>query len=285
MLLLYIDESGGFDRRTEDAEHVTVGGLVIYERAIEALRSQVDGIMAEALDPQNRGLEIHAAAMTAGRGAWRKIPSEIRQLLLLRLASFLGAFGSVDPCFRLLAVVRAPLAVPMADPLERVFEELFLRFRSMLDRMSREGDDQLGVVVADEARYERILQPLVAKWRDSGIARRRLGRLDRLVEVPLFVDSQATRLLQMADVVAHAVWRFYERHNDDLIGPMLSGFDTESGVMHGLVHLVPNYKQCPCPACVSRLAKVRLRASLSRSRGAQQPLPLDEALSNPKARR
>lgn len=220
MLLLYIDESGGFERQRQDLEHVTVGGVAIHEQAIEPFRARVDEVMATVLDPQNRGLEIHAAAMTAGRGAWRKIPRDVRYDLLVRLSALLGSFQP-DPGYGLLAVARAPLAVPKVDPLERVFEELLLRFRSMLDRLSQEDDQQFGIVVADEAKYEQILQPLVAEWRDTGVARHRLGRLDRLVEVPLFVDSQATRLLQMADVVTHAVWRFYEHRNDDLIGPML----------------------------------------------------------------
>jgi len=145
--------------------------------------------------------------------------------------------------------------VPAADPLERVFEELLLRFRSMLDRMSRTDGEQFGIVIADEAKYERIFQPLLAEWRDTGIRRRRLGRLDRLVEVPLFVDGKTTRLRQMVDLVAHSMWRCYERRIPDLVGPMLPGFYADSGVMHGLVHLASNYRQCPCPACVSRVAR------------------------------
>ncbi len=270
--MLYIHESGGFDRRSEDLEHVTVGGLAIHECTIERFRTRVDDLMAEVLDPPNRELEIHAAAMTAGRGPWRKMPRPVRFDLLHRLSSLLGSFPSVDPSFGLLAVARAPLAVPAADPLERVFEELLLRFRSMLDRMSREDSEQFGIVIADEAKYERILQPLVAEWRHTGIRRRRLGRLDRLVEVPLFVDSKTTRLLQMADLVAHSVWRFYERRISDLVGPMLPGFYADSGVMHGLVHLVPNYQQCPCPACVSRIARLRLRADRVRSYPRQSSL-------------
>jgi hypothetical protein len=64
------------------------------------------------------------------------------------------------------------------------------------------GSD-LGIVVADKARYESTLQPVVGQWRDIGT---RFARLTRLVEVPLFVDSKAARLVQAADLVAHAVW-------------------------------------------------------------------------------
>jgi hypothetical protein len=40
--------------------------------------------------------------------------------------------------------------------------------------------------------------------------------------------------------------------------PMLGAFDTEGGVIHGLVHLVRDYRRCPCPACVSRATAARL---------------------------
>ncbi len=76
----------------------------------------------------------------------------------------------------------------------------------MLLRLRYEGDDQLGLVIADKAKYEGVLQPIVQGWRTRGT---RFGRLGRLAEVPLFIDSKATRLTQAADFVAHGVYRYY----------------------------------------------------------------------------
>ena len=118
-----------------------------------------------------------------------------------------------------------------------------------------------GIVICDEARHEQVIQPLVAKWRDSGDGRQfwRLKPLRAVVEVPLFADSGVTRLLQLADLVAHIVFLYYERRDDTLIGPSWRAFSNDGGVMHGLTHLTPDFRICSCPACISRMTRGRLR--------------------------
>jgi hypothetical protein len=135
--------------------------------------------------------------------------------------------------------------VPNVDPIERCFEELFMRFTQMLVRT---GSD-LGLVVADEARHEAMLQPVVSRWRERGT---RFAKLTRLVEVPLFVDSRAAQLVQAADLVAHAGWLLYERQDSHLLKPLTGSFDCVDGILHGLVHLDVNWRTCTCAACQSR---------------------------------
>jgi hypothetical protein len=257
MLLLYLDESGSFDK---DREHSVLGGVAIHVADIDDFRDQVEKIICGWIDEHNRHLELHATAMRTGSKVWRKIPQDTRHGLLRALLELLGSFQSrTGHGFALFAVVRKPRSIPGVDPLERSLEELLFRFRSMLDRLSGSGEPQFGVVVADEAKHEQVVQPLVVRWRDTGTRRRWMGRLDRIVEVPLFVDSKTTRLLQMADIVAHSVYQFYENQDGSWIGPMLPAFDTDEGVMHGLVHLCDTYRRCACPACVSRMARDRQR--------------------------
>jgi hypothetical protein len=245
---------------------------------IDHFRTRVDAIIAQHINEHNRSIELHANAMRSGSKAWRKIPEDVRVVLLSAMVNFIGAYQPPSGHgFGLFGTARAPNAVPAADPLERSFEELLFRFRSMLDRLSRDGSPQFGVVVADEAKHEKVVQPLVVQWRATGTMRRGMGRLDRVVEVPLFVDSAATRLLQVADIVAHAVYLYYQKSDQSLIGPLLPAFDADDGVMHGLVHLCEvGYKNCPCPACVSRMTRDRLRVAVLRSlRGRDQDeLPL-----------
>lgn len=114
-------------------------------------------------------------------------------------------------------------------------------------RPKRLGPHEYGAVIADEARYEQVIQPMVASWQESGAARQfwRLKPLQRLVEVPLFADSGVTRLLQLADLVAHAVYVYYQTGSRQFIGPLLRSFVQSSGVMHGLMHLSPDHETCP----------------------------------------
>ena len=59
------------------------------------------------------------------------------------------------------------------------------------------------------------------------------GNLRNLAEVPLFVDSQASRIIQIADLVAWAVWRRYEFQDTRYFDRIVSRFDSEGGVLHG----------------------------------------------------
>lgn len=251
MYLLYIDESGD---PHNTGEHFVVAGVAVHEAAVRSLNRAVEGVAATHLAPHLvglRGLELHAQAIRSGKDGWRGIPADVKAGLLSAVPRTVGRFARRADC-TLLAVVRAPGAVPGVDPLERVFEELLLRFNS---KLMRTGEER-GIAVADEAKYESVLQPLVRKWSTAGVRDRRLSRI---VEVPLFVDSHATRLTQAADFVSHAVWRHYEHGEDAMMDPLLAGFDASDGVLHGLVHLVESYRRCPCPACLSRVQAIRRR--------------------------
>ena len=99
------------------------------------------------------------------------------------------------------------------DPVEYAFEEICNRFNLFLNRNfksrgRRDADKQKGLAVMDESNYEQPLQALARNFRISGT---RWGHLRNMAEVPLFVDSQASRLVQLADMLAFALWRKYKK--------------------------------------------------------------------------
>jgi hypothetical protein len=53
-------------------------------------------------------------------------------------------------------------------------------------------------------------------------------------EVPVFIDSQASRLIQLADLVAYAIFLKFERGDDRYYKSIERCFDSEGGVVHGL---------------------------------------------------
>ena len=255
--LLYVDESGDPDN---PLGHFVLGGLALHESDVDPFRRRVEGIVRKYLHIQLRELELHAHSIRTGRNRWRGIPRDAKTSILADLSRLLGSYSSPHG-FALFTVIRAPGAVPHADPLQRTYEELLLRFNELLKRLSHvTGTPQFGIVVADRARYELIVQPIVSQWRTTGT---RFGRLKHIVDVPLFVDSKATRLIQLADMVAYASYRYYEAGDDLMLGRILRSFDTDQGVIHGLVHLVRNHRHCPCPACVSRIAASEMQGPRS----------------------
>ena len=260
--LLYVDESGDL---SDPQGHFVLGAVAVRDSEVRSLTRLIERLVARHLDEHLRGLELHAQHIRKGKGPWRSVPPRVKSGLLDDVSRALGSFSAQQGC-TLFAVVRAPLAVPSSEPLERCFEELLLRFSLMLRRVHEGGRPEMGLVIADKARYEDTLQPLVQAWQwTSGT---RFGRLSSLAEVPLFLDSRASRLTQVADLVAHGVYRRYAEDDSSLFDRLLPGFDRSEEVVHGLVHLVRNYLTCDCPACRSRAAALGTAPNPAGSGGA-----------------
>ena len=133
--------------------------------------------------------------------------------------------------------------------MELAFEYLCNRFDRFLGRLHRNGDTQRGLIILDESSYETSLQSLAHEFRTEG---HRWGQLYNLSDVPLFVNSKATRMIQYADLVAYALRRYYVKGDSSLFDIISARFDVEGGVLHGLVHHVAQEHACNCFACRQR---------------------------------
>jgi hypothetical protein len=259
MHILYVDDSGDVGNAT-DAFFV-LGGVSVFERGVYHLIKAVDAVVESfglADDPHD--IELHGSPMYTGRGTpWRGIPRNDRETMIRRALAVVVRRSST----RLFAIAIDRAAVSPRDPVEVAFEELCNRFNLFLQRINnRQTDSQRGLLVMDNMKHEKPLQALARHYRVNGA---RWGHFRNLAEVPLFVDSRASRLVQLADLVAFATWRRYEHQDGRLFEPLIPHFDTEGGVIHGLFHHRRiSAGACYCPACVSRLQRtlaLRMEAS------------------------
>lgn len=83
-------------------------------------------------------------------------------------------------------------------------------FNRYLKRLHRGGQTQRGIIVFDKATYETDIQSLATDFRKFG-----WGVIHNLCEVPLFLDSKASRLVQAADLIWYAL--FPRRHGMPLL--------------------------------------------------------------------
>lgn len=137
---------------------------------------------------------------------------------------------------------------------EYAFEQLSTRFDRFLRRRNlhkkRREYNHRGLMIVDESRYEGLFQNLASDYRVNGT---NWGKLNYLAEVPLFADSKATRLIQLADLVSYSLWQRYERDDQQYMKTFMSAFDNEASVYHGLYHRRKNKRpECKCPACYTR---------------------------------
>ncbi len=116
-------------------------------------------------------------------------------------------------------------------------------------RLRAGGDRQRGLLVLDKSTYETALQRLARDFQSIGT---HWGVLRNLADTPFFVDSKASRLVQVADHIAYAVFRRYNAHDSQYFDIIASKFDCADGVVHGLNHKQSVDPNCMCPACLSR---------------------------------
>ncbi len=253
MYLLYLDGSGSV--RNPNERYFILAGISVFERQIYHLISEADQYAASLGVGPGRDVELHASVMAAGRKApWK---GSIRRKRLEFIEGGLDLLKNAHWSVRTFAVAVDKQVVSPNDPVERAFEEICNRFNLYLTRLhNREGSQPRGLIVMDKSHYEETLQGLARRFREQGT---RWGNLRNLAEVPLFVDSAASRLIQIADLLAWAVWRRYEQMDARYFDRIAHRFDSEGGVIHGLFHFKPAGEPCQCPACLSRSVRDSMR--------------------------
>jgi hypothetical protein len=247
--LLYLDESGHPSGARGASTYFVLAGLAVHEEDCYPLAKSVAQLQERIVGPANAGLELHASRIWAGRNEWSKVPEALRHRLLdavfQRLTSWSAPSGRKPRLFA--AAIHKP-SFRGRSVLELAHEEVFARFDSFISRLHVNGDSHRSLVVADKSSYEALIQKLAPTWKRGG----RLGPLHGMVEVPLYVDSKASVLIQLADFVAWATWSYYERRHTRFMQYLNPHFDCDSGIQHGLTHMIRSYGTCGCVPCTSR---------------------------------
>lgn len=126
--------------------------------------------------------------------------------------------------------------------LEHAFEQVVSRYHTYLDRIHAD----LGLIVQDRNDTAATrLTTLARKYHAKGTS---YGQVSRLVETPLFVDSQLTSMVQLADLAAYAVRRFFENQERDLLDRLYPRFDRAQKRLVGIRHFTGK-QACTCHIC------------------------------------
>jgi hypothetical protein len=246
MYLLYLDDSGSVANQNEN--YFVLGGVAIFERQIHWLAQEMETLAASIEKQRPAGVEFHASEIFSGRAApWNGMKKEDRRAVIRDVLAIMARSHESTRAFAC-AVHKA--SFQCQDPVELAFEDLCSRFDMLLKRIyHRDRTPERGLLVLDKSTYETGLQKLARDFRTLGT---RWNLLVNLVEVPLFVDSSASRAVQLADHIAYAVFRRYESGDTSYFDIIQSKFDSEEGRLHGLVHKTLSDPGCMCPACLSR---------------------------------
>lgn len=245
MYLLYLDDAGSPGNSAE--AYFVLGGICVFEAQVEWFTREIDKLAAPYNAAAPEDVEFHASAVFSRRAApWDKLSSdEARGTLKSVLQVVNKSYNST--CLFACAIDKKAYAG--YDPVAMAFEDLCKRFDLFLSRLKSAGDSQRGMIILDKTTRETSLQKLSREFRKVGT---QWGSLKNIADTPFFVDSRASRLVQIADHVAYSVFRRYNSGDAQYFDVIAHRFDTDDNVIHGLVHKHAERYACTCPACLSR---------------------------------
>jgi hypothetical protein len=228
MHLLYADESGSIGEPTE--RFFVLAGLAVFEREPHWLEQDLDRIAARFDSDQPHLIELHGSPMRAGKGGWRRYSKAAREKAILD-ALQIGIRNRYPHKTRLFGAVLEKKNFSGQDIAQIAFEQLSSRFDQYLGRLHQTGNTQRGLILFDKCSTEQRIQTLAREFKYAGHS---FGVTRNYAEVPVFIDSEASRLIQLADLVAYAIFRKFE-HNDSVFYDVIAScFDSDGGVVHGL---------------------------------------------------
>jgi len=131
---------------------------------------------------------------------------------------------------------------------EQAFEQIVSRFEMCLQNFSSgDNPDCYGLVVHDNnptVAHKHTL--LMRKFHKTGTL---WTSLTRIIETPLFVDSQLTSMVQLADLCAYALRRYLENRETDLFNLVFNRADRKDSVVVGVRHF--SSSGCTCRICTT----------------------------------
>ena len=247
MHVLYLDDSGSVPNLGED--YFVLGGTSIFEAQAHHITAELDRLAESIYPAKPHAVEFHASQIYRRNDPpWKDMSREeaigtIKAVLRILSESYESA--------KVFACVIHKDSYTGQDPVALAFEDLCSRFDIYLSGMRAEGDRQRGLLVMDASTHETSLQHMARNFRALGT---RWGSIHNLADVPFFVNSKASRLVQLADHVAYSIFRYYETDDLQYFNIIADKFHEVDGILHGLSHKQTTNPNCMCPACLSRRA-------------------------------
>ena len=125
----------------------------------------------------------------------------------------------------------------------QAFEQVVSRFEKYLQNNCKvSGNQCVGLIIHDnnETVSKRHTQ-LMKEFHEVGTF---WTSITQIIETPLFVDSQLTSMVQIADLCSYAIRRYLENDEDGLFNPIFQRADKNRGVIVGVRHFTNNACQC-----------------------------------------
>jgi hypothetical protein len=163
-----------------------------------------------------------------------------RRAFVLEIAKLLNSWNDI----RIFGDAHSKKHSAGVNHFDIAFEQVVTRFNTFLARTG----DNLGLLVQDN--NETVCTRLTQAMRTYHAQGTLWSKITRIVETPMFVDSELTSMVQLADVCSYATRRFFDNNETQLFDLIRPRYDRNAaGLLVGLRHFTSKYR-CQCTVCV-----------------------------------
>lgn len=129
---------------------------------------------------------------------------------------------------------------------EQALEQLVSRFELYLKNQSNRCEKKVyGLLIHDN--NETVCKKHTEQMKVFHQKGTLWTHIDHIIETPMFVDSELTSMIQIADLCAIALRRYFENNDTDLFSRISSRFDCHYGKIVGVRHY--SNPDCTCDIC------------------------------------
>ncbi len=137
---------------------------------------------------------------------------------------------------------------PNLTPESQAFERIVTRIEKYLSHISNE-QKEYGLLIHDECESVTVSHVCnMKRYHRQGTFK---SEIKHIIETPLFVSSEHTNMVQIADCCAYAIRRYYDSANSILYSPIKARADKIGSDIVGFNHYTAN-PLCECDLCISK---------------------------------
>ncbi len=252
MFLLYLDASGDVGwcppHGGSRTQYYVLGGLALREERWPDAFKGVNEIVEGHLRPKKgfkkllwspRSVELKYSALVHGSGPYDGLKDVEKKALA---DDVFNLIKSLRPTLFAIVVNKVKHKKKYGDRAFRPdhigvrfiaprFQKFLVRRRSygmmLMDREQAPRERRLKKIIQDARAYGIVLQSPLDPYRTD-------TNLSRVVEDIAFLDSKESRLIQLADFVAHTVWVKHQWRRKDRFNQISPLFDSYQGRAYGI---------------------------------------------------
>lgn len=168
-----------------------------------------------------------------------------RQRFITEIAKCVSSWGFARLFAECIDKVHFDPARSTQDVDTQAFEQIVSRFEQYLENIGTDSNKCFGLLIHDN--NETVAKKhtnLMKKFHQNGTL---WTNIKNIIETPLFVNSELTCLVQIADLCAYAIRRYLENNEDELFSHVFKRADRKGSKVVGIRHFSPS--TCTCEIC------------------------------------